>query len=278
MSDRYQFDVDEPARVVISMPSGDVEMYESANGVEVELSGKTDGITVTQAGNTVSISADKRVSFFTSATTRAAIGVPAGTDLELSGASLDLISRVPLGEVRAKSASGDIRFTSADELQVKTASGDLRFESIRGDCEITAASGDVVGDVIDGELRANVASGDIRIGRVGRDVVIKSASGDTQLDRADGNDISVRSMSGDIVIGLPSGIRLDFDLDALSGNVIMPPPLPPVPPIPPIPPFASTTGSERGLRSEVTVDDDRRRLVRVYAKTVSGDINIQRAN
>lgn len=270
MSDRYQFDVGEPARVVISMPSGDVEMYESANGVEVELSGRTDGITVSQAGNTVSISADKRVSLFAASTTRATIGVPAGTDLELSGASLDLIARVPLGDVRAKSASGDIRFTSAEELQVKTASGDLRFESILGDCEVTAASGDVVGDLIDGELRANVASGDIRIGRVGSDVMIKSASGDTQLDRAEGNDISIRSMSGDIVIGLPTGIRLDFDLDALSGHVVMPSPIPPVPPV------GSGSGSERQLEPDEPTADDRR-LVRVHAKTVSGDIHIQRA-
>ena len=277
MSDEFQFDVDEPARVVIAMPSGDVEVYESTNGVEVELSGKTDGITVSQSGNTVSIAADKRGTFFTSATTRAAVGVPAGTDLELSGASLDLISRVPLGEVRAKSASGDIRFTTAASLQVKTASGDLRFEAITGDCEITAASGDVVGDVIDGELRANVASGDIRIGRVGRDVVIKSASGDTQLDRADGDDISIRSMSGDIMIGLPAGIRLDFDLDALSGNVNMPPPAAPVPPAPPVPPGVSRSETQHERLSDVKVDGDRRRLVRVYAKTVSGDISIQRA-
>ena len=277
MSDRYQFDVDAPARVVIAMPSGDVEIYESNNGVEVELSGKTDGITVSQAGNTVSIAADKRTTFFTSATTRAAIGVPAGTDLELSGASLDLISRAPLGDVRARSASGDIRFTTAAGLQVKTASGDLRFEAVSGDCEITAASGDVIGDVIDGELRANVASGDIRVGRVGRDVVIKSASGDTQLDRADGDYISIRSMSGDIVIGLPAGIRLDFDLDAPSGNVNMPRPAAPAPPAPPGRPGASRAEGQGEPRSDVRLDDDRRRLVRVYAKTVSGDINIQRA-
>jgi DUF4097 and DUF4098 domain-containing protein YvlB len=196
--------------------------------------------------------------------------------LELAGASLDLIARVPLGEVRARSASGDIRLTAVDQLQVKTASGDVRFESIIGDCDVIAASGDVVGDVIDGEFRASVASGDIRIGRVGRDVVIKSASGDTQLDRAEGEDISVRSMSGDIVIGLPTGIRLDFDLDALSGNVRMPPPLPPIPTVPPAPPVSHTDGTDRDLRSKATVDRDRR-LVRVYAKTVSGDITIERA-
>lgn len=267
MSDQYHFDVDGPARVSISMSSGDVEIFESSDGIDVELSGRTDGITVSQAGNTISISLDKRVTFFASSTTRAAIGVPPGTDVELAGASLDMIARVPLGEVRARSASGDIRLVTADHLHVKTASGDLRFESIAGDCEVTAASGDVVGDNVDGELRASLASGDIRLGRVGRDVVVKSASGDTQVDRADGDDISVRSMSGDILIGLPSGIRLDFELDALSGNVSMPPPLPPRPPSPPPAPGAAPESPE----------PDQRRFVRVYAKTVSGDISITRA-
>ena len=268
MSDRYEFDIDGHARLVISLQSGEVEVYQSPNGgIEASLSGKTTGVTVEQAGNTVSITSEKKTSFFSGPSVRVAVGVPAGCDLEVSGASLDLVSRQRLGAVKARTASGDIRLTDTDELMVKTASGDVRFDTVHGHCEVAAASGDLIGDVVTGDLKTSLASGDVRIGRVDGDVSVKSASGDAQIDRVEGDDISVKSMSGDITIGLPSGIKLDFDLDALSGDVNLPPPAPPASPEP---------GSEFEDQPVESVAE-RRRLVRVYAKTVSGDINIERA-
>ncbi len=272
MSDRYQFDIDGHARLVISLQSGDIEVYPAPNGgIEASLSGKTAGVTVEQAGNTVSITSEKKAPFFLAPSVRVAVGVPAGCDLEMSGASLDLVSRQKLGAVKARTASGDIRLTDTDDLIVKTASGEVRFDTVHGHCEVTAASGDLIGDAVTGDLRASLASGDVRVARVEGDVSVKSASGDAQIDRAEGHDIGIRSMSGDITIGLPSGIRLDFDLDALSGDVNLPPPAPPAPPSPPEP------GGEFVDQPVEAVPERRRRLVRVYAKTVSGDINIERA-
>ena len=270
MSDRYQFDIDGDGRLVISLQSGDVEVYASEQGIEASLSGKTEAVTVEQSGNTVSITSDKKTSFFSSPSVRVAVGVPVGCDLEVSGASLDLVSRQKLGAVKARTASGDIRLTEVGELTVKTASGEVRFDVVEGDCEVAAASGDVLGDRVSGDLRASLASGDVRIGRVVGDVTVKSASGDAAFDRVGGNDIGIRSMSGDITIGLPTGIKLDFDLDALSGDIHLPPPAPPAPPSPPQP-------GEESTDRPVEEASERRRLVRVYAKTVSGDINIERA-
>lgn len=268
MSDRYQFDIDGHARLVISLQSGDVEVYPSPDGgIEASLSGKTAGVTVEQAGNTVTITSEKKTSFFTAPSVRVAVGVPSGCDLEVSGASLDVVSRQRLGAVKARTASGDIRLADVDELVVKTASGDVRFDTVHGHCDVTAASGDLVGDVITGDLKASLASGDVRVGRVDGDISVKSASGDAQIDRAEGDDIAIRSMSGDITIGLPPGIRLDFDLDALSGDIDLPPP-------------ATPSHSEPGSDEDQSAGDTserRRRLVRVQAKTVSGDINIERA-
>jgi DUF4097 and DUF4098 domain-containing protein YvlB len=273
VSDRYQFDIDGHARLVISLQSGDVEVYPSPNGgIEASLTGKTAGVTVEQVGNTVSITSEKKTSIFTSTNVRVAVGVPEGCDLELSGATVDLVSRQRLGAVKARTASGDIRLTDADDLVVKTASGEVRFDAVHGHCEVTAASGDVIGDAVAGDFKANLASGDVRVGRIAGDVSVKSASGDAQIDRAEGYDIAIRSMSGDITIGLPPGIRLDFDLDALSGDISLPaPPAPPPPPRPPEP------GSEFAARPVEPEAKRHRKTVRVYAKTVSGDITIERA-
>jgi hypothetical protein len=267
VTDRYEFDIDGHARLVISLQSGDIEVYPSPNGgIEVSLSGKTAGVTVDQAGNTVSIASEKKSTFFTAPSVRVTVGVPPGCDLEVSGASLDLVSRQHLGAVKARTASGDIRLADTDELIVKTASGEVRFDTVHGHCEVTAASGDLIGDAVDGDLKASLASGDVRVGRVRGDVSIKSASGDAEIDRAEGHDIAVRSMSGNITIGLPPGIRLEFDLDALSGDVNLPPPASP-----------QAADAEFADHPVEAVPDVRKRLVRVYAKTVSGDINIERA-
>jgi hypothetical protein len=271
MSDRYDFNIEGAARLVISLPSGDVEVFENEGGIHVSLSGKTDGVTVEQSGNTVSITSEKKASsFFVASSVRAAIGVPPGCDLEVTGASLDLVSRQRLGVVRARTASGDIRITEATELTAKTASGEIRFDVVLGDCDVAAASGDLVGDLVGGDLRASLASGDVRIGRVDGDISVKSASGDAHFDCANGDDIGIRSMSGDITVGLPTGIKLDFDLDALSGDVFLPPPAAPLPP-PPQHPDHESSGAG-------WVDEpERKRSVRLHAKTVSGDIHVERA-
>ena len=69
-------------------------------------------------------------------------------------------------------------------------------------------------------------------------------------------------MSGDITIGLPTGIKLDFDLDALSGDVFLPQP--------------SQSEHESPYPGQPG-EPERKRFVRLYAKTVSGDIHIERA-
>ena len=58
--------------------------------------------------------------------------------------------RQHLGAVKARTASGDIRLADTDELIVKTASGEVRFDSVHGHCEVSAASGDLIGDAVDG--------------------------------------------------------------------------------------------------------------------------------
>lgn len=263
MNDSYSFEVGSDCRLIISVCSADVDVYPTDGAIVVSMSGKTEEITVSQAGNSVSVISDKRTSFFSSPSVRISAGVPPGCDLEISGASVDVVARQRLGSVNAKTASGSLRMGDVGMLHVKSASGDVRFESVEGDCDCSVASGDVVGEVVTGDLRASLASGNVRIGRVGGSVRVKSVSGDTQIDRVDGNDVTVKSMSGDIRIGLPGGRRVDFELDALSGDIVMPkPPSPPDPMQPTEPP-----GSP-----------DSRTHVYFQAKTVSGDITLERAD
>jgi DUF4097 and DUF4098 domain-containing protein YvlB len=152
------------------------------------------------------------------------------------GASLDVGARGPLGSLRVRTASGDVEAEDVVRLEASTASGDLRVALVR-----TVLSG-------------SVASGDLRIERVGGDVDFGSASGDVSIGRCDGSSIAIRSLSGDVRIGLPSGIRVDPEISTLSGRVVLPKP----------------SGPD-GAAGE-------RRPVRLRLKTVSGDIRVERVD
>ena len=63
----------------------------------------------------------------------------------------------------------------------------------------------------------------------------------------------MRSISGDVRVGLPGGIRVEAEISTLSGRAVLPDPVP-----------ASDLGD--------------RRPVRLQLKTVSGDIRLERIN
>ena len=82
-------------------------------------------------------------------------------------------------------------------------------------------------------------------------MVVGSTSGDVRVNRCCGSDIAVRSISGDVRVGLPSGIRVEAEISTLSGRASLPEPAP-------------------------SSDQGDRRPVRLHLKTVSGDIRVER--
>ena len=251
MSDRHDFDIDGSARLVVSVPSGRMDVYRADSAVIVEIDGNTDGIDIAQSGNTVTIASTKTTgrSF---GSTRIKVGVPEGCDLDLSGASLDVHAEVPLGHLKGRTASGDISVSDAASLSIRSASGDVQFAVVSGDVDITMASGDVIGDEVRGALGVAVASGDVRVGRVEGDISAKSASGDIWISRATGRDVRAKSMSGTVAIGIAAGTRVEVDISTLSGDIHRP------------------SGAPSG--SEPT------RVMDLSIRTVSGDIRLTRAD
>jgi DUF4097 and DUF4098 domain-containing protein YvlB len=119
----------------------------------------------------------------------------------LRGAEVLVEIRCPdESSVKAKSGSaaieGNGRFGS---VEVGTGSGDVQFSELSGDAEINAASGDVQLRAVGGEARINTASGDVQVGSIARRAKINSASGDVQVREATGS-FEVNTASGDVML------------------------------------------------------------------------------
>lgn len=248
-----QFQVGERAQLEVQIPSGDLQVIAGSETGMIRVSldaSNVDGFEITQMGDTVSVRESSRW-LSRSRSVRMVVQVPHRTDVTVTSASAGVSLRGTFGSVRARTASGDVDVDEVDRLEVSTASGDTRVGVVHGDAGFTTASGDIAVTSTSGRLGASLASGDLSAQRVGGGVDVGTASGDVSIGRCDGSDIVVKTVSGNIRLGLPAGIRVEPEISTISGRVSLP-----------------TAGA--------TPVAGERRTVRVRLRSTSGDIRINR--
>lgn len=245
------FTVGTRPRLELRAQSGRVDIHAGEPGViRLSIEGRgADAVTVEQHGDTVSVRED-RGGWLRGGSVRMVAEVPDGSNLDISGAATDVFIHGSLGAIDVRTASGDLSFEDVDTVNVKSASGDVRGGVVRGDATVATASGDIYLDRVDGRLTASQASGDLRVDTVGDELRCTTASGELRVSRCLGDDISLKSVSGDVSIGLPKGTRLEADITTLSGEVYLP-------------------------QGQSETPDGPRRRVRLWAKSISGDISIE---
>ena len=217
------------------MASGQLEVRAfDAQHVTVDLdTDHADDWDISPFGDTIVVRAPRRRR---TRSAKLALQVPTGTNISIDAASADMVMHGTLGDVRVRTASGDLRADDVERIDFGSASGDVKVRTVTG------------------RLTASTASGDVRADRVGDDCQCGTASGDVRIDRCDGDTIEVKTVSGDILVGLPAGIRVDPDIATLSGRTRLPSPRP------------------------AAAGDAPRRNVRLRLRAVSGDITIERVD
>lgn len=181
------------------------------------------------------------------------VRVPHGSALAFTTASADVSARGRLGDVRGKTASGDVAIGDAGAVSVETASGDVRVDAARGPATLRAASGDVSVGHAAGRLDASVVSGGLRVGAAAEGGSVQAVSGDIEVRAVTAGDLEVRSVSGDVVVGVAPGSRVHVDVTTVSGDL----------------------DSDVVLTDAPAAGDGP--LVRVHGRTVSGDVRVRRA-
>lgn len=227
MSERTErFEIDGRPSVSLRFPSADLRIVKSPDGaVVVRLSGSERDLErykIEQNGRHVSVEADRDRGFRVRLSSLdVEVALPEDAELSVRLASGDMRIDGPLSTVSVDTASGDLAVGGlvSGDLQVKSASGDVRAERVEGRIDASLASGDIAVRGIGGDCRIVSASGDVRVGRIDGAASFKSASGDIHVERFGGDQFNAKSMSGDVVIGVPPGRRFEVAFKTLSGNV-----------------------------------------------------------
>jgi hypothetical protein len=178
---------------------------------------------------------------------------PERTTVEMSAGSADLAVDGRIRSIDFSSGSGDVNFRNTDgDVRIKVGSGDVEGGRIGGDMTMHGASGDIRVDDVVGRFEVKTASGDIWAGAVDGDVSITSVSGDVELHSLRQGRTQVRSVSGDVRIGVAAGTDVRLDVSTTSGDA----------------------RSDLAMVAEPTAEG---RLLDLKCSSVSGDVLITRS-
>ncbi len=189
--------------------SADIEVVGvSGKQVKAQLIDSSGALKLSQSGDRVEVNLQSKASW---------PHVPAGIDGKLR-------LEVPQGSaVELTSASGDVMVHDTNgNVRLRTASGEVKLRKVAG-VEVMAVSGDVVVDGASGEVRLRTVSGDAVVTQTGGACKLEygTTSGDLDWSGAcrAGCRIEARSTSGDIKLRMTPDSSFDLRYMSHSGDV-----------------------------------------------------------
>jgi len=151
------------------------------------------------------------------------IRVPAGSRVEVSTVSADIHVAGLEGRVDLQSVSGSILVGGTPaELEAETVSGELDVERAPDRSELASVSGDVTVTWAEGAIEAASVSGDviIRDGSLDR-AELATTSGNVRCEAevTGRGSFDMETMSGNVVMVVPAGVAAEFEISTFSGSI-----------------------------------------------------------
>ncbi len=263
------FETAEPLKLDLRIPAGEIVIETGTDGeTTLELEGHDDAsnqavqdarIELADNGRRLIVDVNYKSSgilglVFGRGGVTCRVRCPEGTSVDVRSKSADVAGRGRFASVEVKTASGDVQFDDVDGgAAAKSASGDIRFERVGQGFAAQSASGDVhVGAIGEGGA-IHTVSGDVFVGNADATLAVQTVSGDQRVQAVQAGDITLQSVSGDVLVGVRRGSRVWVDAQSVSGD----------------------TSSELELAGTPVSDEGP--LVELRLKTVSGDIHVVRA-
>ncbi|HEY6744121.1 MAG TPA: DUF4097 family beta strand repeat-containing protein [Mycobacteriales bacterium] len=225
----YSFDTPEPVDLRIKASSGTVTVVAADTATStVEVTAIDDDArevaeetTVRLSGRALVVETPERRQILSIKRRRIAITVtvPTGSSLTTRTASAAVSATGRYGTVSVHTASGRIDLDQVDgDVEAHVASGDVSINSGRA-VSAHSASGRIRIGHASGDIDIKAASGKIQVGVAEGSVRAKTASGDISIDEARAGTIALDVASGDLRIGVRSGVTAHLDLRSVSGRI-----------------------------------------------------------
>ena len=223
-TESYTFPAEGPVQLLVRTARGTVEVtVDDIPETLVNISGRHDvgGVHVSASddGRTVRVEVPKTWRPGGPPRYDITVRLPAGSAADLGAASASITTKGVLAEVAAKSASGNMSIEQVeDDCQAHSASGDIQLGTVGGRVTLKSASGDLRVARVGGTCTARTASGAIDVGWAGDRVDAVSASGNVTVRDAARGEVTCKSTSGDVAIGVRKGTLVWLDLKTVSGR------------------------------------------------------------
>ncbi|MCG5431560.1 DUF4097 domain-containing protein [Mycobacterium sp. MYCO198283] len=148
------------------------------------------------------------------------VELPRRSRLQASLASGSLQADGEYADTRLAAASGDCAVGAvAGALRADTASGDVTVAAVDGEVTVSTSSGDLSIADMRGELTYSTAGGHLTIEHLEGRVTAQSASGSVRIVTATAGEISTRSGSGGLDVGIADGTAGHLNVTTSSGAV-----------------------------------------------------------
>ncbi|MFJ3876527.1 DUF4097 family beta strand repeat-containing protein [Streptomyces sp. NPDC090077] len=198
------------------------------------------------------------------------VELPAGSDVDTTGAWTQVLGEGRLGEVRVKTSAGDVRLDATGPLRLTASHGSITVDRVQGPAEITTSSGSVRVGLVDGpavlknshgsttvgaatgELRVSGAHGDIDVRRAEDSVTATTAHGTLRVGEVARGTVHLETGYGTIEVGVREGTAAWLDVNSGSGQV-------------------------RNALTAAGTPEEAEDTVRIHARTRHGNIDVLRA-
>lgn len=217
-----RFEVNRTPEITVRLSSGRVSVSEGpSDEVTVVVSGRlAERFVIEQNGPDIDIRMEQERRL--SGSHDIEVVTPRGSGLTAQTAAADIVCTGRLGDVRIVSASGHVRADGIETADLKTVSGNISVAHLAGRLRARTASGNVEVESATDDVSVVTASGNVSVNDTTGDVSAKTASGRVDIDAFRGAMIGVKTVSGNVKVGIVPGRTVGLDLQSLTGAIRLP--------------------------------------------------------
>lgn len=148
------------------------------------------------------------------------VHAPSGSQLTVRSRLAPVTVTGPAQRVDITTGSGDVTVDQADgPATVRTGNGSVRLGRMTAGLQLRSGSGDVDVFGLSGSGTITTGSGDVWLGEVTGDVLVRTSRGDLSVGGAASGSVEAVTGSGDIRIGVRTGVTAELDLSSGNGEV-----------------------------------------------------------